>query len=253
MATRDDSVVDIAEPTSSEPEPPRVDELNINATAPATSDDKASSSSAAGAKTSADNKASSSSAAADESNTQARLSFAFDLADDRVAAASTAAAKAIAATTAEGEARWLALFWTHTHERKQGVRFEWRGRSGVKIDGAPGTPEESVAAFEERWTKLILAAVKKIEVEDLGKMEAQQLWEAIPEEDGAGRGRKDLATMQKDLSVAVVFCESNGHVLLVGAKAKLSKKCFAIRNLLSHYHWRLSGRDVAFETMTASK
>ena len=40
MATRDDSVVDIAEPTSSEPEPPRVDELIISSSAPATSDDK---------------------------------------------------------------------------------------------------------------------------------------------------------------------------------------------------------------------
>ena len=30
-------------------------------------------------------------------------------------------------------------------------------------------------------------------------------------------------------------------------------QCFALRNLLSHYHWRLSGRDVAFETMTATK
>ena len=40
------------------------------------------------------------------------------------------------------------------------------------------------------------------------------------------------------------------HVLLVGAKHKLANKCFVLRNLLSHYHWRLSGRDVAFEQMT---
>jgi hypothetical protein len=34
------------------------------------------------------------------------------------------------------------------------------------------------------------------------------------------------------------------HVLLVGPKAKLQKKCFAIRNLLAHYHWRLTGKQV---------
>ena len=65
-----------------------------------------------------------------------------------------------------------------------------------------------------------------------------------------GRGRRDLAAIEKDLSVKVVFCE-NRHVLLVGAKAKLQKKCLSLRILLSHYHWRLSGRDVSFESMTA--
>ena len=58
--------------------------------------------------------------------------------------------------------------------------------------------------------------------------------------------------MEKELSVKVAFC-GDDHVLLVGAKAKLQKKAFAMRNLLSHYHWRLSGRDVAFETMTEKR
>ena len=58
--------------------------------------------------------------------------------------------------------------------------------------------------------------------------------------------------MEKELGVKVAFC-SNDHVALVGPKAKLSKKCVAMRNLLSHYHWRLSGRDVAFEEMTATR
>ena len=45
---------------------------------------------------------------------------------------------------------------------------------------------------------------------------------------------------------------ADGHVLLVGPKSKLRKKCSDVRNLLSHFHWRLSGRDVAFETATGS-
>ena len=60
-------------------------------------------------------------------------------------------------------------------------------------------------------------------------------------------GRRDLAAMQKDLSVAVVFCESNGHVLLVGAKAKLSKKCFAPVEPAVALPLAAERRDVAFE------
>ena len=60
--------------------------------------------------------------------------------------------------------------------------------------------------------------------------------------------------IEKELSVKVVFCAApDPHVLLVGAKAKLAKKCFVLRNLLSHYHGRLSGRDVAFEAMTEKR
>jgi hypothetical protein len=89
-----------------------------------------------------------------------------------------------------------------------------------------------------------------VEVEDLGPMHAQALLSSIPQVDASGRGMHDLRQVEKELSVKVVFC-SDGHVLLVGAKQKLTKKCFVLRNLLSHYHWRLSGRDVAFEAMTA--
>ena len=81
-------------------------------------------------------------------------------------------------------------------------------------------------------------------------MDAPRLWAAMPEEDGAGRGRRDLAALEHELGVKVCFCE-DGHVLLVGARARLQKKCFVLRNLLSHYHWRQSGKDVAFEAMVA--
>ena len=96
----------------------------------------------------------------------------------------------------------------------------------------------------------IHSALKKVEVEDLGGMDAPRLWAAMPEEDGAGRGRRDLAALEHELGVKVCFCE-DGHVLLVGARARLQKKCFVLRNLLSHYHWRQSGKDVAFEAMVA--
>jgi len=38
---------------------------------------------------------------------------------------------------------------------------------------------------------------------------------------------------------------------LFGNKKTMEKKCFDLRNLLTHYHWRLSGRDLSFEEMTA--
>lgn len=55
----------------------------------------------------------------------------------------------------------------------------------------------------------------------------------------------DLRSMEKKLSVKVVFDDVTGHVYLVGDTKKIDKKCFALRNMFSHYHWRLSGKDVA--------
>ena len=162
--------------------------------------------------------------------------------------APTPAANRVAAAVAEGHAQWLHSFWC-SKQRKHGVRISRVGRSGLRVQA--DAPCGSSAEFEAHWSKQIVGALKKVEVEDLGDMAAPALWESIPEVDGSGRGRQDLATIERELSVKVVFCEDDGHVLLVGAKAKLEKKCFVVRNLLSHYHWRLSGRDVAFETMTA--
>lgn len=98
--------------------------------------------------------------------------------------------------------------------------------------------------FKE-WEEKARAALKKIVVEDLGKMDAPELLTSIPETDGEGRGMVDLRSMEKKLSVKVVFDDVTGHVYLVGDAKKIEKKCFALRNMLSHYHWRLSGKDVA--------
>ena len=98
--------------------------------------------------------------------------------------------------------------------------------------------------FKE-WEDKARAALKKILVEDLGKMDAPELLTTIPETDAEGRGMVDLRSMEKKLSVKVVFDDVTGHVYLVGDAKKIDKKCFALRNMLSHYHWRLSGKDVA--------
>ena len=189
----------------------------------------------------------------------------------RLREATSEAAREAASRAAEGQALWLSAFWFPQQQRKHGVALKREGRSGVRVTGAARFDEpdavvgkmresnrtqvqwaESAVAFEDHWRKQICAALKKVEVEDLGAMDAARLWESIPEEDGAGRGRNDLAEIEKELSVKVCFCE-DAHVLLVGAKAKLQKKAFVLRNLLSHYHWRLAGRDVAFEAMTEKR
>ena len=89
----------------------------------------------------------------------------------------------------------------------------------------------------------IRSSMRKIKLEDLGKMNATELLASIPEEDPMGRGLRDLREMEKKLSVKIVFNhdKNGGHVYIVGDSKKLEKKVFALRNLISHYHWRLSG------------
>jgi len=98
---------------------------------------------------------------------------------------------------------------------------------------------------EDDVQKKMKSSLKKIQVQDLGNMRAQDLLASIPEEDPQGRGRKDLRDMERKLSVKIVFGPGQGetHVYLVGDAKKLEKKVFCIRNLLSHYHWRLVGTD----------
>eukprot|EP00536_Pseudo-nitzschia_multiseries_P008887 jgi/Psemu1/199328/e_gw1.235.55.1 len=95
----------------------------------------------------------------------------------------------------------------------------------------------------------IRSTMRKIQVEDLGKMQATDLLASIPEEDPQGRGLRDLRDMENKLSVKIIFDDDGGHVYLVGDAKKLEKKTFAIRNLLSHYHWRLSGTDVSSKNL----
>ena len=56
-------------------------------------------------------------------------------------------------------------------------------------------------------------------------------------------GIHDLHTLEQQLRVKVVFNTTNGHVYLVGEAKKLAKKVYPIRNILRHYHWRLSGQE----------
>lgn len=92
------------------------------------------------------------------------------------------------------------------------------------------------------WEKQVSITLKKVTIEDLGNLNALTLWETIPDQDGQGRGRHDLTKMQKDLQVHVEFSAMDSHVYLVGPKTKLAKKCITLRNVLAHYHWRLSGK-----------
>jgi len=104
----------------------------------------------------------------------------------------------------------------------------------------------------EMWEKGIRIALKKIQVEDLGNMNASELELSIPMEDSEGRGMVDLLSLEKKLAVKIVFDKESGHVLIVGDPKKLEKKVFVIRNMISHYHWRLSGTDVAFDKATST-
>lgn len=100
---------------------------------------------------------------------------------------------------------------------------------------------------KDQLEKSIHTALKKISIEDLGNMNAIELQSSIPEKDSEGRGMNDLHDLEKKLSVKVIFDDVTNHVLLVGEKKKLEKKVIVIRNMLSHYHWRLSGSDNTFQ------
>jgi len=101
----------------------------------------------------------------------------------------------------------------------------------------------SPAAALVKWQKQVEKDLKKIQIENLGDMGGRKrsLLASFTED-----GLEKLAEQENEHSVAVVFQE-NGIILLVGTKSKLAKKCVQLKTLLSHYHWRLSGRDVAFE------
>ena len=133
---------------------------------------------------------------------------------------------------------WMNDFWIPTQTRRYPSLSDKFRNEGQTLE----TMFDGDCGVEEFWRKQVAQALKKIVVEDLGDMNALELWESIPENDSDGRGRLDLTFMQKELSVKVVFSD-NRHVLLVGQKQKLAKKCFTLRNIISHYHWRLSGKE----------
>lgn len=166
------------------------------------------------------------------------------LANDEVAPAAEGATR-----EALGRAAWLEAFWMPAQQRKH-PRYKLEiKKTTVSVlaktedsDGGSLAPKEPDMKGITDWNKLIQTALKKIQVEDLGELAAQDLLASIPVEDREGRGQKDLEKLEKQLSVKVVFLED--HILLVGAKVKLEKKCLVIRNVLSHYYWRLKGKQI---------
>jgi hypothetical protein len=125
------------------------------------------------------------------------------------------------------------------------------GTAATNTNNACACSEEN-EINHEMWEKGVRLALKKIQVQDLGNMNASELQLAIPMEDSEGRGMTDLISLEKKLAVKVVFDQESGHVLIVGDEKKLEKKVFVIRNMISHYHWRLSGTDVAFDKITST-
>ena len=111
----------------------------------------------------------------------------------------------------------------------------------LRIAGIQAGDAAATAAVEQK----IRSSMKKIQVEDLGRLQASDLLASIPQEDPQGRGLQDLRDTEKKLSVKVVFDTIGEHVYLVGDAKKLEKKVFAIRNMISHYHWRLSGTEMS--------
>ena len=161
-------------------------------------------------------------------------------ADDTGAAAATATATTTAAATDAGS--------TATDATDDGGDAVDEAAAAVDAasldDESTRSPAVDVASLDRaKWQKQVEKDLKKIQIENLGDMGGRKrsLLASFTSD-----GLEKLAEQESEHSVAVVFQE-NGIILLVGTKAKLTKKCVQLRTLLSHYHWRLSGRDVAFE------
>ena len=137
---------------------------------------------------------------------------------------------------------WIEAFWLPAQRRKNPL-VEWSWTDDEELQVTTTTTTTTTSLVVDHIQKQLATAMKKVQVEDLGPMNATELWETIPLHDHQGRGREDLARMQTELNVHVEVAE-NQHLYLVGQKQKLSKKCITLRNVLSHYHWRLSGKDV---------
>lgn len=151
--------------------------------------------------------------------------------------------KEIALAQAQAQVEWLKLHYFPSAVRKsklENFSIICVGRGKIKI-------EWNDKPIDFSWDKNVQVALKKILVEDLGNMNAAELLATIPEADSDGRGLSDLRSMEKKLSVKIFFDNETSHVFLIGDSKKLEKKCFPIRNMLSHYHWRLSGTDASFQ------
>jgi hypothetical protein len=139
-----------------------------------------------------------------------------------------------------GYEEWLRSFWLPVQQRKHPNTTLSLKDANLDISST----SSDITVDKSFWEKQLGMALKKIVVEDLGNFNALELYDSIPQKDVDGRGRTDLKRLETELGVKLVFSTSK-HVLLVGPKPKLAKKCLVIRNILSHYHWRLSGKEVA--------
>lgn len=182
-------------------------------------------------------------------------SFEIDLLEPLLSKAKTLKQRESAPLQAQGMIEWLLLHHFPFKIRKSKLPIEVsspvRGKMRIQLQRNDSSAEYGID--HEVWEKSVRTALKRITVEDLGNMNASELETSIPSEDVEGRGMDDLFLLEKKLAVKVVFDKETGHVLIVGDQKKLEKKVFCLRNMISHYHWRLSGTDVAFEKATSTR
>lgn len=149
----------------------------------------------------------------------------------------------VIAVTCE-EAGYLDAHWLESARRRPAGPCE-----SVVIDSEAGAVRVVTTRDGEGvWRKAVEKELKNVRTEDVGKMSGRNgrsLRDAFNEE-----GLEKLSKLEKDLRIKVIF-RCDGHVLLVGPKSKLQRKSSDVRNLLSHFHWRLSGQDVAFDAATS--
>ena len=162
-----------------------------------------------------------------------------------------------------GQAVWCEAFWLPTQQRKHPnynlsiviMPSKEEHNPGNVANVAPklvvtsnDDDEDGKAVTTVDWNKLIQSALKKVHVEDLGDLAGSELLPSIPVEDKEGRGQNDIESIQKQLSVKLVWVfyydPTDNHVMLVGNKTKLEKKCLSLRNILAHYYWRLKGKQI---------
>ena len=170
-----------------------------------------------------------------------------DLAQTLVLKASSPEKKEIAVAQAQALVQWLKSFHLPLQIRKSKLEHVTIHNPERGILQIKWQEDKGAINIQIDWEKIIESALKRVVAEDLGNLNAVELLSTIPEVDSERRGRSDLQSMRKKWSVEVVFDTETGHVFLVGDTKKLEKKCFPIRNLLRHYHWRLSGMDVSFQ------
>jgi hypothetical protein len=187
-----------------------------------------------------------------------------------------------------GQGLYMKKHWLASQRRKnEELNIE------ISIPMTCGSPASVVINSNEqlKWDRIVDKALKNIVEQDLGCMDATLLLPAIKESKNGVHDLSTIALDLKvcvlfftnkhvaeqfevgggvvGASTTLVAPETESkssavsdatktlyrpeHVFLVGAAKKLDKKCGDLRNLLTHYHWRLSGRDISFEEMVAKQ